>query len=132
MQIWTSSEAMADIDKPLNSARKNVERVLNAAVASKDYGAGVTKWALIYIIMDKDDPNFPEIRRYSKRTGLVEFRLKADHQAFKAGDRLAQRKLLAVAVLRSIEMSRALRIPDFDAESFQRDVLEALKKHDWA
>jgi hypothetical protein len=131
MQVWTAGEVMIDIAHSYRSARKDVERALNAAVGAEGYGAGVTKWALIYIIMDEDDPNYPEIRRYEKRTGVVEFRLKVDHQAFKDGDRLTQRKLLAAAVLRSLELSVKLRIADFDTERFKSDVVEALRRNEW-
>lgn len=131
MQVWTAAEAMLDIAEPFRSARKVVEKVLNTSLGSEDYGTGVMKWALIYIIMDEDDPNYPEVRRYRKRTHEVEFRLKVDHQAFKEGDVFAQRKLLAAAVLRSIDLSGQLKITDFDAERFKADVVQALKKNNW-
>jgi len=131
MQVWTSSEAMLDVDEPLNSARKDVERALNALVGCEDYGAGAFKWAIIYIVMDEVDPAYPEVRRYKKRTGVVEFRLKVNHQAFKEADERTQRKLLAAAVLRSLDLSGELKIADFDAERFKRDVVQALKKNEW-
>ncbi len=132
MRVWTSGEVMSDIAEPYRFARKDVEQALNASVASEDYGAGVTEWALIYIIMDEDDPAYPEVRRYKKRTGVVEFRLKVDHQAFKEGDALTQRKLLAAAILRSLDLSGELKISDFDAERFKRDLVQALTKKEWA
>src|SRR5262245_58564177 len=113
---------MIDIEEPLRLASNEVERVLNAKVASEDYGIGVSKWALIYIIMDEDDPAYPEVRRYKKRTGVVEFRLKVDHRAFKEADARTQRMLLAAAVLRSLDLSGELKIADFDAERFKRDM----------
>jgi hypothetical protein len=132
MRIWTSTESMIDIDEPLRSARRDVERVLSASVASVDYGAGVfDKWSLIYIIMEEDDPNYPEIQRYKKHCGVVEFRLKVDHQAFKEGDPETQRKLLVAAFLRSIELARELNITNFDLERFRSDVVGALKGHHW-
>ena len=62
MQVWTSSEAMLDVNEPLNSARKDVERALNALVGCEDYGVGFSEWVLIYIVMDEDDPAYPEVR----------------------------------------------------------------------
>lgn len=132
MRVWTSSESMADVYEPLRLASREVERELNAAVGSESYGTGVIEWALIYIIMDQVDPNFPEVRRYKKRKREVEFRLKVDHQAFKEADVLAQRKLLSETVLRSIKLSGELKIADFDVERFKRDVVQALKKNEWA
>lgn len=131
MQVWTSAEAMIDIEAPLRFASNELERALNAAVGCEDYGAGVSKWALIYIVMDEDDPAYPEVRRYKKRTGVVEFRLKVDHQAFKEAEARTQRKLLAAAVLRSLDLSRELQIATFDAERFKSDVFQALKKNEW-
>ena len=131
MQVWTSSEALFDVDDSLNSARKDVERELNLSVSSGDYGAGVSKWALIYILLPENDPNYPEVRRYRKRTGVVEFRLKVQHQAFKEADEMAQRSLLALAFLRSIDLSAHLKICDFDTERFRKDVVVVLKKNGW-
>ncbi len=131
MQIWTSSDAMLDIDDPLNSARKDVERELNVSVGCEDYGSGVSKWAVIYIVMDKDDPAYPEVRRYNNHTGVVELRLKVDHHAFKESNSLAHRKLLAVAMLRSIDLSEGLKLGDFDTGRFRKDVVQGLKKNEW-
>jgi Immunity protein 44 len=131
MRVWTSSESMVDVHERLRSASREVERELNAAVGSESYGTGVIEWALIYIIMDQVDPNFPEVRRYKKRKQEVEFRLKVDHQAFKEAGALAQRKLLSETILRSIDLSRELKISDFDAERFKKDVVQALKKNEW-
>jgi hypothetical protein len=131
MQVWTSAEAMIDIEAPLRFASNELERALNASVGCEDYGSGVSKWALIYIIMDEDDPAYPEVRRYKKRTGVVEFRLKVDHQAFKEADARTHRKLLAAAVLRTLDLSGELKIAGFDAERFKRDVVQALKNNEW-
>ena len=131
MQVWSSGEAMIDIAAPYRSAREDVEQALNASVASEDYGAGVSKWALVYIIMDEDDPAYPEVRRYKKRTGVVEFRLKVNHRAFKEATALTQRKLLAAAILRSLDLFGELKIADFDAERFKKDVVQALTKNKW-
>ena len=131
MQIWTSSEAVLDVDEALSAARKDVERELNKAVTSADYGDGVSKWALIYIVMPENDPRYSEVHRYTKRTKVVEFRLKVDHRAFKEGDALAQRKLLAAAIMRSLELSKGRSIPAFALERFKNDVAQALQSHNW-
>ena len=131
MRIWTSGEVMSDVYDSFFVIRKDVEQALNTTVSPQDYGTGVIKWALIYIIMDENDPNYPEIRRYKKRKCEVEFRLKVDHQAFKEGDALAQRKLLAAAVLRSIDLAGELKIADFDTERFKRDIVQTLEKNEW-
>jgi hypothetical protein len=131
MQFWTSSEAMADIDTALNSARSVVERTLKTAVGCENYGSGVSKWALIYIVMNEDDPAFQEVSRYTKRMGVVEFRLKVDYHCFKSADSRRQRMLLAATVLRSIELSGELQIADFDSVRFRTDVVQALKKKEW-
>jgi hypothetical protein len=132
MKIWTSSEAMADLVESLRSARRDVEQALNLSVASEGYGAGVSTWAIIYIVMDEDDPAYTEIRRYNKRAGVMEFRLKVDHRAFKEADPLAQRKLLAATVLRSLDLFDDVRVADFDADRFKRDLTQALRKNQWA
>jgi Immunity protein 44 len=119
MQVWTSSEAQFDVDEALTAARKDLERELRSSVASQDFGTGVSKWALIYILLPEDDSNYPEVWRFHKRTSVVEFRLKVDHKSFKESNTIDQRKLLGEAVLRSIELSRKLRIPNFDTENFR-------------
>lgn len=131
MQIWTSSEALFDVDKPLNSARKDVEQALNASVGIEDYGGGISKWALIYILLPDNDPNYPEVRRYKKSSGIIEFRLKVDHKAFKQGGALVQRKLLAAAVLRSVDLSVDMTIQKFDAERFKADVIRVFSVNQW-
>jgi hypothetical protein len=131
MRVWTSGEIEGDIDQSFRLARKAVEQALTARVGSEDYGAGVCKWALIYIIMNEEDPAYPEIQRYTKSTGVVEFRLNVDHRAFTEGDPLRQRELLAATVLRSLDLSGGLRIPDFDADRFKRDVTQALNENKW-
>jgi hypothetical protein len=131
MQIWTAGEVQSELADSYRSARKDIEQALNTSVSSQDYGAGVSKWALIYILMDEDDPAYPEVRRYKKRTGVVEYRLKVDYHAFKEADADSQRKLLAAAILRSIDLSGQLRITDFDIDRFKSDVLHVLKKNGW-
>lgn len=132
MQVWTAGEVQIDLAETYRSARKEVEHELNKTVASGDYGVGVSKWALIYIILPEDDSAFPEVRRYKKRTGVVEFRLKVDYQAFKESDARTQRKLLAASVRRSIDLSGELKIADFDVGHFKADVIQVLTKNEWA
>jgi hypothetical protein len=131
VRIWTSGELQHDVGEPFRFARKDVERELSNSVLSEDYGAGVIKWALIYILLPANDSFLPEIQRYKKRKREVEFRLKVDHQAFKESDAFTQRRLLAAAFLRSIDLSGELGIADFDAERFKLDVVQVLKTNDW-
>jgi Immunity protein 44 len=131
VRVWTSSEALIDVDEALNLARKDVEREVAKSLASKNYGSGVSKWALIYILLPENDPKYPEVRRYRKRTRVVEFRLKVDHQAFKEGGAIAQRKLLAAAFLRSIDLSGSLPIEDFDRTRFKADVVQVFERNNW-
>jgi hypothetical protein len=131
MKLWTSSEAMADIDEPLRLASKDVECVLNSSISTREYGPGVTQWDLIYIIMDEDDPNYNEVHRYKKKKHSIEFRLKVDHSAFKRGDSKTQRKLLASSVLRSIRIAETMYIDDFDCKRFLLDVEQTLEKNSW-
>jgi hypothetical protein len=131
MKVWTSSEAMHDVAEPLRLASNEVEKALNEFVSPINYGAGVSDWTLIYILLPENDPNYGEIRRFHKRRGVVEFRLKVNHHAFKDADPLGQRRLLAAAIVRSIDLSHSMKLGEFDLARFRQDIAQVLAANDW-
>lgn len=130
MQFWSSSEVQSDVADSHRPARKDVELTINNVITERNYGDGVSKWALIYIILDEGD-DYPELNRYQKKNGVAEFRLVVDYTTIQACDDMEHRKLLAQAIVRSLDLAKTMKLDGFDLDAFSRDVLNALAERRW-
>ncbi len=131
MQFWNSCEAEVDVADPLRYAGNDIEDKLNEALSTRSYGDGVVEWAIIFIMLSQDDPNYCEIQRFHKKRKVVEFRLKVDHAKFKSGTEIEQRQLLSAAILRSFRLTSKMKLDDFDQTKYESDVCQVLTSHGW-
>ena len=125
-----SGEIEGDVYDEYRVARNEVEELINAAIGASSYGS-LKLWGLIPIILDDNDPNYPEIKRYRKKIQEFEFRLKIDHATFKAADDLGKRKLIVAALLRSIDEMRRLVPKGIDYARLESDVREVAESKGW-
>ena len=65
MKLWIGGEICADIADAFREARLVVERAINAAIGSSDYGLELEAWDCIAII--RDDKAFEERVRFSQK-----------------------------------------------------------------
>ena len=130
MQFWSSSEIQSDVADSHRPARKDVELAINSVIATRSYGAGVSQWALIYIILEEGD-DYPETYRYQKKNGVAEFRLTVDYANIKVCDDFEHRKQLASAILRSLELAKTMKIQSFKLDTFSHDVIDILTERGW-
>lgn len=128
MNFWSSSEVESDVADAHRQARKDLESSINHKIARKEYGSGVSKWALIYIVLSEKDVKYPEVCRFQKKSKIVEFRLCVDYLAIRNGDELNHRKLLAATILRTLQLAKSMRLDDFDLEAFSADVSMVLSE----
>ncbi len=132
MKLFVSGETQGDIYDEFRVARNEIEDALAVFLQKRDYGSGLKGWYEIPMITPwRDDKNYPEVKKYSKRNKEVEFRLRINHRAFKRADALGKRKLICKSLLRSIKLMSKMNIPDFDHARFSSDVTAFFEKHGW-
>jgi hypothetical protein len=131
MKIWISGETKDDVEEGFRPARNDVDQTLNAALADRNYGPAVEKWALIPIILPFEDERWGEIRKYHKRRKVVEFRLKINHTKFKAATPARQRALICACLLRSIDLFPLLKVNGFDYQTFRGDLEGVTSEKGW-
>lgn len=129
-RLFMSGEIEGDVYDEYRVARNEVEELINAAIGASSYGS-LKLWGLIPIILDDNDPNYPEIKRYRKKIQEFEFRLKIDHATFKAADDLGKRKLIVAALLRSIDEMRQLVPKGIDYGRLESDVRAVAASKGW-
>jgi hypothetical protein len=123
MKLWMSGEIQANAADAYRQARKDVENVINDKLSRSDYGSGIQKWIYIAIIREEDSEDYGEIKKYTRRTKEVEFRLKIEHSKFTTAHSTEQKRLLFESLLRSIREMKELRIPDVDFQRLETDVM---------
>ena len=135
MIIWMSGELQADIGDACAAAQNEMEHVMNLALKGTDYSGGqIVKWALIPTILNSrflKSTGYAEIRKYHKKRRVIEFRLRIDHDSFKAADDAGKRRLIFEMILRSIEEARQMKIPAFDFDRFAADLKDIGAKQGW-
>ncbi len=132
MKLFMSGEIQADVTDEYSNASNEIEELLAPLLRPRDYGPGLKGWYDIVMITPwRDDKNYPEVKKYSKRNKEVEFRLRINHRAFKRADALGKRKLICKSLLRSIKLMSKMNIPDFDHARFSSDVTAFFEKHGW-
>lgn len=125
-----SGEIEGDVYDDYRVARNEVEDAVNAAIRDSGFGA-LKEWGLIPIILDDNDPNYPEIKRYRKKAQEFEFRLAIDHATFKAADTRGKRKLIMSSILRSIDEMRKLVPKGIDYARLENDVRGVAAANGW-
>ena len=111
--------------------RKDVEAALSDALGDRDYGPQLREWAFIAIIREADHPDYDEVRKHDRRDKSLEFRLKVDHERFKAADELTRRRMLMAALLRSAGEAVGVAPGGTKLEQIERDMMEVARSKAW-
>lgn len=131
MNIWMSGEIQDDVGDAFRQARNGVEQTINSDLSQRDYGPSVQKWALIPIILPREDERWGEIHKYDKRKKVVEFRLKIHHATFKAAASVGQKSMICACLLRSVDLFPRLNVSGFDRLTFRADIERLATANGW-
>ena len=131
LKFWFSGEVQGDIYDEYRLARKEVVEALNAAFNARDIGIGVESWDLIPIIRAEDHPDYDEVRKYDRKDKSMEFRLKINHERFKAGSSLVRRRLIMESVIRSVKEADGLVPKTVNLDSIAEGVLGVAREKGW-
>jgi hypothetical protein len=101
MKLWIGAETQADIINVFRPIRNEVEAAINATIASDTYDIGVQSWDVVVVL--RDDCEFKELTRYSKKNGGMDFRLRLEYSAFLHGSVKQRRDLLFALLVDSLE-----------------------------
>lgn len=132
MQFWLSGEVQVDIADAYRAVRKEVEAALNEALGDRDYGPHVREWDFIAIIRELDHPDYDELKKYDRRDKSLEFRLKLNHEQFKAADELARRRMLMGALVRSAREAVGVAPSGTRLDQIERDMMGVARSKAWA
>lgn len=128
MNFWYSGEIDSEVDDAFHSTRKTIEERLNTALAGNDYGAGVTKIAIIPIILGPRFPNHSERRLLQRSQHSADYRLRIDFETFRRGGERTRELLLIRNTIQAIEdISRKTEKAniEFSGKALKQDVLAA-------
>ena len=132
MKLWMSGEVWVEVADAHRHAMNHIEQEANKTLADRDYGDGVKEWAFIPIMLPPEiEDQFPERFKYHKSDKSVEFRLRIDLQAFKAGNEATHKSLITEALLRSLDILDQKKVPNFDHHRLREDFLAIAKDHNW-
>ena len=98
-----SAEFSGDIEESLRLASNLVEDKINAVIEAKDYDIELESWDCIAIIM-KDESDFTEVVKYSKKKRDMDFRLRVRFEDFIDTDELGRQSLLYQMLQRSLDL----------------------------
>ncbi len=113
MQLWISGDVDGEVYDAHRIARMTIEPAVNERLG--DYGLGVRSWRFSPIIV----PAVPgrvhaEVKRYNRKELALECRLAIPFDRFRDASAGGRCVVLSEALLRSLEFSWTMRIPDFD------------------
>lgn len=132
MRIWLSSEVDHTVGEELWATRMAVEKAIQPKILTGNYGGNVAEWAHISMIFGEfGPPEYKEIKRFHKKTGVCEFRLKIDYDDFKNGTPTKRAGLLVESLLHSLDLMGTMKGVQCDIPALRRDVIEVAKEHGW-
>ena len=131
MKLWMSGEVQVDVYPAFGIARNHMQKRINASLVRKKFGSGLIKLALIPIILGSIDPGFKEIKRYSKRTKVAEFRLRIPHELFKSRDHHGQEVLIFELLIKAVKALKSMKVPDFDLDRLEEAIFAIGQRHSW-
>ena len=132
MTLWMSGEIQLDIADQHRSARKEIESAVNAVLESSNYGEALNKWYFISIILEEAPPGFDEINKLRKKEQSFESRLRISYNEFKAADAVGQRRLIMIALLRSVTEMRRCAVKGIDHDKLESDLRELAATKGWS
>lgn len=124
MKLWMSGEIQLEAYDAYRQARAYIEKTVNEALSSEEFGESVKKLAYIAIIGAPAE--YEEVAKYSKRTAVLEFRLVVPIEQFIAASRSGQIEMICESLKRCAEMSEGLVPKEFDTSRFRSAFLHAL------
>ncbi len=111
MKLWTTSEAMFDVDNAVSKATNLIEDEVNRLIHGIDIDEKSDEWALIAIVLPKDlESAFPEVVRKSSKGKVLEFRLHIPHATFLDATETEQTGLVFDSLYRSIDLMPKLKV----------------------
>ncbi len=131
MRFWLSGEVDADIGDAFRRALNDVEHALNDNLELMPRCPAVEKWAVIAMISAGNVLNYPEVRKYTKKKKVCEFRLRVDHRHFTVADDRQRRGLLIRMILLSIKDADSIIASGCDLKALSDYVLNVARGHNW-
>ena len=86
-------------------------------------------WDVIVIL--RDDDNFEERTRYSKKKKDMDFRLKINHKDFAAANKGKQEAMIVELLLRSLELLKQKGLSENDINDLRADVCAVAIERNW-
>ena len=130
MKLWMSAEFEGGLGDQIRASRNFVEDEINKEIESKSYGVELKGWDCIIILM-RDDPNFDEVIKYSKKKQDMDFRLKIDFDDFSKTTALGQQKLIYQMLDRSLDLLIEQGVSSEGINVLRSDVIKVAEKNNW-
>ena len=130
MKLWMGGELWHEAAASYRHARNQIEPAINSVIASKDYGAGVKEWAYIAIIGASE--GYDEVSKYSKRSGVFEFRLRIPLDEFLQASESKQIQLICISLAKSLSLMSTTAPLGFQSDLLYQDFLRVMSSNDWS
>lgn len=102
-----------------------ISDMMNDYFAFKNYGETITTITIGIICIGLNGEGFFKIRKkYNKRKGLLEYDIKLDHSRALVSSQSELIDILRTSILDSLSIFEELKIKDFDAEGFKKDMAD--------
>lgn len=133
MNICFTSVSHGKRGRQLNDIYMPMNRTLGQRRADRDYGPGLEKWFLLFIMLPPDVPGHddPERIRFEKRNKAFDLRLHLSNDAFRKAAEAGRKALVAACMMRSLDLIAARNIPDFDIQALKADVAAVAAQEGW-
>ena len=111
MILWMSVEGEAEIADLQRPIRNKIEKQINQWLEKYKYtNDNLNTWDVIIIL--RDDKNFDEITKYSKKKKETDFRLVVDYNLFKTSNDNQRVNLILDMLIRSLEILKSKGVTD--------------------
>jgi len=123
MKIWMSSEEQLDVGDEYRIVRQKIESEVNQHLELIKLSTKAKKWVFIAIIMQYEDSDYPEVKKWDSRRGVLEFRLKINYYEFKNASFSERMNLVVNALLRTVEYMPKFGVTYEDCEKLKAILL---------
>lgn len=133
MNIFFTSVSHGKLGRQLNEIYMPMNRTLSQQLGGRDYGPGLAKWFLLFIMLPPDVPGHddPERIRFEKKNKAFDLRLHLSNDAFRTADEAGRKALVTACMMRSLDLIAAKNIPDFDIQALKADVAAIADQEGW-
>ena len=121
MELWIGGEIDSVVGDDFRKARNSLEDRINAFLSTRNYNLPFNGWDVICIL--RNDNEFDEIHKYSKKNNDMDFRLSVNYSTFLEGDALKKEKLIFDTLLRSLEILKDKGISEKELDVLKQDLL---------